>query len=83
MTRYLNLRTNYGIETVNELSLEDYPRFYIIDATNNDPAVAFVADEGGDIIHTSENCISFSTETEADEYIQKKSWQDWAGVIKL
>lgn len=56
-------------------------KYYIIDATSNDPAMTYVADSHGSTIHTYENCMNFDTEGEAEEYIQKKSWQDWAGVI--
>ena len=84
----LNERKPYTLDDMLEIvedlapeSQEPAPRFYIIDATSNDTAMAYVADSDGSIIHTYENCISFDTEAEAEEYIKEKGWQNWAGVV--
>lgn len=57
-------------------------KYYIIDATSNDPAITFVADESGETIHTEENCIFFDTEKKAQELIDRKGWS-WAGIMEL
>ena len=85
----LNERKPYTLDDMLEIvedlapeTQEPAPRFYIIDATSNDPAMAFVVDPDGDTIHTHENCMNFDTEERAEEYIKKKGW-DWAGIEEL
>ena len=58
------------------------PKFFIIDASSNDDGLVFVMDEFGETGHTNENCISFDTEEEAQELIDRKGW-DWADSIEL
>jgi hypothetical protein len=56
-------------------------KYYIIDCTSNSCATAYVCNEDGDIIHCNENCMSFDNHKEAQNLINNKGWQDWAGII--
>ena len=71
-------------DEIEEWIIENYtnPKFYIIDASSNEDGFVFVMDEFGETGHTNENCISFDTEEEAQELIDRKGW-DWADTTEL
>ncbi len=71
------------IEEVENWILDNFPRYYIIDASSNDPAITYVMDESGETCHTDENCMCFDSEKEAQDMIKRQGWGGWAGVIAL
>lgn len=73
------------IYEIEDWIVENYtsPKFFIIDASSNDDGLVFVMDEDGETGHVNENCISFDTEKEAQDLIDRKGWGEWAAVIEL